>query len=75
MRRAGADAVFARLPETFSQIEAMIEHCSRFEAYVEEVRMLRNLGIGFEQWQRIAPSATPEGPSPRLMCIKVAPVH
>lgn len=65
-------AIFARLPETFSLIEAMIEHCSRFEAYLDEVRTIRELGIGFDQWQRVAPPGVPEGASPRLMCIKVA---
>jgi hypothetical protein len=74
--RADENAVFASLPESFSLIEAMIEHCSRFEAYLDEVRMMRDLGIGFDQWQRIAPPAALEGTSARVMCIKVpAQVH
>jgi hypothetical protein len=70
---ADDNPIFATLPETFSLIEAMIEHCSRFEAYLDEVRTMRHLGIRFDQWQRIAPSGTPEGSSARLMCIKIAP--
>ena len=73
---ADENAIFARLPETFSLIEAMIEHCSRFEAYVHEVRTIGELGIGFDQWQHIAPPQRPDGPSPRLMCIRITPrVH
>jgi len=67
------NAIFASLPETFSLIEVIIEHCSRFEAYLDEVRTMRELGIRFRQWQRIAPPAVTEGPPPRLMCIRIAP--
>ena len=66
-------SIFARLPESFATIESMIEHCSRFEAYLDEVRTMRELGIGFDQWQRLAFPGAPQGNAPRLMCIKIAP--
>lgn len=66
-------SIFALLPESFATIESMIEHCSRFEAYLDEVRTMRELGIGFDQWQRLAFPGAPQGNAPRLMCIKVAP--
>ena len=52
---------FGRLPETLELIELMIEQCSRFEGYLAELRAVRDSGMAFQQWQRIAPGGTPGG--------------
>lgn len=67
------DAVFQRLPGTFAQIEGMIEHCSRFEAYLEEVRAMRALGFGLEQWQNIVPRGLSRAAQSQPICIRVVP--
>lgn len=53
--------VFARLPETMELIEAMIEQCTRFETYLAELRAVRDSGMSFQQWQRMAPADIPDG--------------
>jgi hypothetical protein len=68
-----ADAVFGRLPGIFSQIEGMIEHCSRFESYLAEVHAMRELGFGLEQWQNVVPAGVQRGTQSQTICIRVPP--
>jgi hypothetical protein len=46
--------VFARLPETLE-----LEQCARFETYLAELRAVRDSGMTFQQWQRMAPADMP----------------
>jgi len=54
--QAPPDEIFARLPDTLAMIEHMIEHCSRFEAYLAELQTIQKLGMSFRDWQNLAPA-------------------
>jgi hypothetical protein len=63
------DDVFARLPDVLELIELMIEQCSRFESYVDEVRMVREEGMTFHEWQDLPLPAIPSSPKHMLIWI------
>ena len=66
--------VFARLPETMQVIEAMIEHCSRFEIYLAELQAVREWGMTFQEWRELTPPDKLESHEATLLYITV-PSH
>lgn len=48
--------IYSRLPETLLLIEQMIEDTNRLETYLAEVKVVKELKMGFEEWQQLAPS-------------------
>lgn len=59
--------MFALLPGTLSQIEQMIEQCTRFESYVAELKAVQGASMTFEEWQKLAPpKLTPDA---RMICV------
>jgi hypothetical protein len=46
--------IFSRLPQTIGSIESMIEDNRRLEIYAKEVDTIHQLGLTFQEWQRIA---------------------
>ncbi|MBD2101777.1 hypothetical protein [Leptolyngbya sp. FACHB-261] len=52
-----------QLPKAMEVMESMIETNDRFEAYQEEVKAIKELGISFHDWMKLAPDqeAQPEG--------------
>jgi hypothetical protein len=47
--------IYSRLPETLLLIEQMIEDTNRLETYLAEVEVVKELNMGFEEWQQLAP--------------------
>ena len=66
------DDVFTRLPDVLELIELMIEQCGRFETYVAEVRMVREAGMTFREWQALTPPTGPLSRKHMLVCITLA---
>lgn len=70
------DDVFSRLPDTAQLIELMIEHCSRFESYLAEVRTVRESGMSFAEWRSLRPTDGGRAAPGKLICITMSPsVH
>ena len=69
------DEIFARLPETLGMIEHMIEHCSRFEAYLAELQTMQKLGLTFRDWQNLAPTDKRASPSNLIFLSLAETVH
>lgn len=63
------DDVFQRLPETMQLIESMIEHCSRYEIYLVELKAIQDLGITFEEWRQLTAGDNLTAGRDRLACI------
>lgn len=55
--------IYERLPQALESIESMIETNQRFEAYKDEVQVISELKISFQEWLQITPSeeTRPEG--------------
>ena len=65
------DDMFSRLPETISLIESMIEHFSRFEAYLAELITVRDLGVSFQEWKQLTASEPVTNKGQGLLYISV----
>jgi tetratricopeptide (TPR) repeat protein len=61
--------IYKRLPQALELIESMIETNQRFEAYKDEVQVISELKISFQEWLQIAPSEEPRPEGANLMFI------
>jgi hypothetical protein len=64
--------IYSRLPETLFLIERMIEDTNRLETYLAEVEVVKELKMGFEEWQQLAPSNNAPRNEAELMYITVS---
>ncbi len=67
------DDIFASLPETLQLIELMIEQCSRFETYLDEVEAVRKLGLSFQEWRHLTPTDGTGSQEAKLCYLTVSP--
>ena len=63
---------YSRLPAMMELIETMVEDDNRFAMYESEVGTIHRLGMGFQEWQQLAPSSTAQGNGTDLIYITVS---
>ena len=63
---------YGRLPAMMELIETMVEDDNRFAMYESEVGTIHRLGMGFQEWQQLAPSSTAQGNGTDLIYITVS---
>ena len=64
--------IYSRLPDILFLIEQMIEDSNRLETYLAEVGVVKELNMGFEEWQKLAPSNNGSRNEAELMYITVS---
>jgi hypothetical protein len=52
------DRVLQRLPAAMLTMEALIEDARRLASYQTEVQVIRQLGVSFQDWQRLLPNSS-----------------
>lgn len=70
----GYPATFKQLPQFVSQMETMIETFHRLEAYGEEVQVMQQLGLSFQDWSQLSPPVFQSAETPQVVCILVPEV-
>ncbi len=63
---------YGRLPAMMELIETMVEDDNRLAMYESEVGIIHRLGMGFQEWQQLAPSSTAQGNGTDLIYITLS---
>lgn len=67
-----ATEAYGRLSTMMELMETMVENDNRFSMYESEVGTIHRLGMGFQEWRQLSPSATAPGNGTDLIYITVS---
>lgn len=68
----GYPATFKGLPQLINKMEAMIETFQRLEAYGEEIQVMQQLGLSFQEWLHLSDLVTTSNSSEqKMVCILI----
>ena len=71
LSRGDSDRVYQKLPPVLVAMEETIEEANRFEAYIEEIKLVRQLGMTFREWLAVSADLAANGHEASLVCITV----